>query len=193
MNSLPDLTQLLVAARTGDDPDRDALYAAVYEQLRRIASGQRRRHASGSTLHTTALVHESYLRLCDQDKLLEGDRLRFFASAARAMRHILVDHFRNRTAQKRGGDRNRVPLEPDELEAETQGGMLLDLDEALRHLEQRDERQARVVELRFFVGLRDAEIAQLLGIADRTVRNDWVRAKAWLADFLEGEGADETK
>ena len=187
MNPSPDLTRLLQAARTGRAEERDSLYAAVYGELRRIASGQRRRHAINSTLHTTAIVHESYLRLENQTSLLESDRSRFFGVAARAMRHILVDHYRARQTAKRGGDQERAPLEPEELMAETQGEMVLDLDEALDHLARRDERQAQVVELRFFVGLKDAEIAEMLNISDRTVRNEWNRAKVWLTDFLTSE------
>lgn len=184
MNQSPDLTQLLLAARTGEAEERDSLYAAVYGELRRIAQAQRRRHAVDSTLHTTAIVHESYLRLMDQTRLLESDRSRYFGVAARAMRHILVDHYRARQTAKRGGDRERAPLEPEELEAETQGELMVDLDEALRHLSLQEERQAQVVELRFFVGLKDAEIAEILGVSDRTVRNEWNRAKLWLTDFM---------
>ncbi|MCB1185084.1 sigma-70 family RNA polymerase sigma factor [bacterium] len=184
MENRPDLTRLLVAARDGRPDDRDELYAAVYGELRRIARGQRRRHAADATLHTTALVHESYLRLIDQTAVLAGDRLRFFATAARAMRHILVDRYRARRAAKRGGDRQQADLDPDELQADVQGALLLDLDEGLHRLAATDERLARVVELRFFVGLKDAEIGELIGVSDRTVRTDWTRAKAWLADFL---------
>ncbi len=191
MDPSQNLTQLLVAARTGENGQREDLFAAVYAELCQIASGQRRRHASNSTLHTTALVHESYLRLVDQAAVLEGDRLRFFATAARAMRHILVDHYRSRQAVKRGGDRQQSPLEPDELQANARGEMLLDLDEGLKQLKVEDERLAQVVELRFFVGLKDLEIAELLNVSDRTVRSDWVRAKSWLADFLSaGESSD---
>ena len=107
MGPSTDLTQLLIAARDGNAADRDALFAAVYDELRMLARGQRRRHASNSTLHTTALVHESYLRLANQERLGGGDRLRFFAVAAKAMRHVLVDHYRHRSALKRGGDRER--------------------------------------------------------------------------------------
>ena len=191
MNEAPDLTRLLVAARDGRDNDREELYAAVYGELRRIASGQRRRHSADATLHTTALVHESYLKLVDQTRVLAGDRLRFFATAATVMRHILVDRYRARQAAKRGGGRHRADLEPDELEADARGAMLLDLDEGLHRLAESDERLARVVELRYFVGLKDAEIGELLGVSDRTVRADWARAKTWLADFLAGPAAPD--
>ena len=188
MASTHQLTQLLLAARSGQDSDHDALFAAVYSQLRQIAARQRRKHAANSTLHTTALVHESYLRLVDRNGLGESDRLRFFSIAAGAMRQILVDHYRSRNAAKRGGGQDRVDLEPDDLAGQERGEMLLALDEALRKLEAKEPRQARVVELRFFVGLTEEEIGSVLGVSDRTVRTDWTKAKKWLADFL---GDDE--
>ncbi len=182
-----ELTLLLLAARDGGSSDRDALFNAVYQELRSLASSQRRRHAADSTLFTTALVHESYLRLADQETLGGGDRLRFFGVAARAMRHILVDHYRTKRAKKRGGDQQQVDLDPAELAAGAHGEMLLDLDQALTHLATKNERQARVVELRFFAGLNDTEISTIIGVSDRTVRNDWQQAKSWLADHLADE------
>lgn len=190
MGNTPELTRLLLDARDGGDEQRDALFGAVYDELRRLARRQRARHAANSTLHTTALVHESYLKLVDQAQLGDGDRLRFFAVAATAMRHILVDHFRRRSAAKRGGDYERVDVDPDELAGDARIDMLLDLDEALGRLVEVAPRQARVVELRFFAGLNDAEIGEILGVSDRTIRNDWTRAKEWLAGDMSGGQAD---
>lgn len=190
MASTPELTRLLLNARDGGPRDRDALFGAVYDELHRLASRQRQRHAANSTLHTTALVHESYLKLVDQAQLGDGDRLRFFAVAATAMRHILVDHYRRRSAAKRGGDYERVDVDPDELAGDARIDMLLDLDESLGRLLKLHPRQARVVELRFFAGLNDEEIGELLGVSDRTIRNEWTRAKAWLAGDMSGEAGD---
>jgi len=187
MSAPQELTMLLLAARDGGNSDREALFGAVYDELRVLARIQRRRHAADSTLHTTALVHESYLKLVDQENLADGDRLRFFGIAASAMRHILVDHYRTRSAKKRGGDQEQVDLDPNELATAAHGEMLLDLDQALIQLAQKDDRQARVVELRFFAGLNDQEIANIVGVSDRTVRKDWQQAKVWLADLLSDE------
>ena len=179
-----DLTQLLLEARQGRTPARDRLFAAAYPELRQLARAQLRRHASGSTLHTTALVHEAYLKLFDQTQLAQGDRVQFFGIAARAMRQILVDHYRRTTAKKRGGDLERFDLDEQEIPAGMRGEMLLALDEALDRLEAVSPRLAQVVESRFFGGMTEKEIAELMEVSDRTVRNDWRKAKAWLAREL---------
>ena len=183
-----ELTQLLLAARNGQSAARDRIFAAAYPELRRLAHAQLRQHANGSTLHTTALVHEAYLKLFDQTQLASGDRVKFFGIAARAMRQILVDHYRRATAQKRGGGAEHLDLEDQEIPANMRGEMLLALDEAIDRLQSLSPRLATVVESRFFGGMTDEEIAELLGISDRTVRNDWRKARAWLATALDPEG-----
>ena len=182
-----DLTQLLIDARDGRSPARDRLFAAAYPELRRLARAQLRQHASGSTLHTTALVHEAYLKLFDQTQLASGDRVKFFGIAARAMRQILVDHYRRAAALKRGGGADHLDLDDQQIPAAMRGDLLLALDEALDRLETISPRLATVVESRFFGGMTEEEIAELLGVTDRTVRNDWRKAKAWLATELDPE------
>lgn len=179
-----DLTQLLLAARDGRSSARDRLFAAAYPELRRLARAQLR-HASGSTLHTTALVHEAYLKLLDQTQLASGDRVQFFGIAARAMRQILVDHFRRAKAQKRGGGQEHLDLDDQQIPVAMPGELLLALDEALHRLAEIRPRWATVVESRFFGGMTEEEIGELLGVTDRTVRNDWRKAKAWLALELD--------
>ena len=173
-----------IAARRSDAesaPRRtDELVPLVYNELRRLASGYLRAERLDHTLQTTALVHEAYLRLIDQTQVAPGDQAHFMALAARAMRQILVQHARGRKTAKRGGRRQRVPL--DELVAvfEARSTDLVALDEALGELSQVNERRCQVVELRFFGGLAVREIADALSLSTRTVEREWRHAKAWL-------------
>ena len=177
-----DVTGLLLAWRAGDGTALDRLFPLVYEELRRIAHRQLGRERSGHTLGTTALVHESYLKLVDQTRARWEDRAHFFAIAAGAMRRILVDYARRHRAAKRGG--TRVGLDDATLVADERADTLVALDEALTRLAEVDERLGRVVECRFFGGLSEEETAQALGVTARTVRRDWVKAKAWLHQAL---------
>ena len=181
----PDVTQLLIEAQAGDPEALNELYPHVYEELRRLAHAQLRRQRPGGTLHTTALVHEAYLKLFDQRQVDVESRSHFFALSARAMRQILVDHFRRRSAQKRGGDQTVLPLEEGQIPVEARGDVLLALDDALDRLEQLDERLSRVVEYKFFGGMTEQEIGNVLDLSARTIRSDWRKAKAWLALNLE--------
>jgi RNA polymerase sigma factor (TIGR02999 family) len=167
----------------------DRLMALVYDELRAVARRQLRRWRPGQTLDTTALVHEAYLRLVDQAGASWRDRAHFLSVAGVAMRHILVDAARRRTAKKRGGEGLRVPL--DELRpgrlgaaADAHAIEILALDEALTSLAARNERLSRLVELRFFAGLTEEETAQALGMSERTVRREWRKARAFLFDSL---------
>ena len=178
-----EVTQLLIEVQRGDQAALDALYGSVYGELHALAHAQLRRRP-GATLNTTALVHEAYLKLCDQDSLGVRDRAHFFALSARVMRNILVDHFRRRRAGKRGGDRRPLPLHDGQVPVALRGDVLLALDEALERLAQLDERLARVVEYKFFGGMTEDEIAAVLGLSGRTVRSDWRKARAWLARAL---------
>lgn len=159
----------------------------VYDALRAIAHRQLRGERSQHTLSTTALVHEAYLRLVDQRNANWHDRTHFFAMAARVMRRVLVDYARRRVARKRDGARQAIPLDQAPLVVDDQAEQLLELDDALERLATRDTRMARVVELRFFAGLTDDEVAEVLGVSPRTVRNDWVKAKGWLYRELSDE------
>jgi len=159
----------------------------VYEDLRAIAHRHLRRETPGHTLNTTALVHESYLSLARSDDLEWESRAHFFAIASRAMRHILVDYARRRSAEKRGGDRVRVTL-GDAMATSGDGTEdLLELDDALSSLAELDERLVSVVECRFFGGMSVPETAEALDVSSRTVERDWMRAKAYLSRTLRPE------
>ncbi len=180
MGRQDDITQMLVQLTGGNRTVLGKLWPVVYDELRRVARGHLRGERRDHTLHTTALVHEAYLKLVKLDRISWQNRAHFFAIAARAMRTILVDYAVKRKAQKRGGDRQRVPLEDVELMTEARADDLLALDEALRGLEARDARWGQVVECRFFGGLSIKETAEVLGISEATVARDWTQARAWL-------------
>jgi RNA polymerase sigma factor (TIGR02999 family) len=171
-----DFTRLLDAVRGGERDALDRLLPIVYEELRAVAGRQLGRERPEHTLHATALVHETYVKLAGGG-VDAVDRAHFLAIAARAMRQVLVDHARRRMAAKRGGDwavttlsdgHNAVDFRPEEM---------LALDRALERLE---PRQRQVVEYRFFAGMEEAEIGAVLEVSERTVRRDWVKARAWL-------------
>ena len=180
-----EVTGLLLAWRSGENDAADRLFSAVYDELRRIARRKLQRERAGHTLDTTALVHEAYMRLVDQTRTDWTDRAQFFAIASRVMRRVLIDHARARLAAKRDGARVAVTLgSADDVTtfglADERADMLLAVDDALTRLAQREARLARVVECRFFGGLTDAETGQVLGVTERTVQRDWVKAKDWL-------------
>lgn len=179
------VTQLLAEVSDGNAAVVDELFALLYDELRAMAHRQRRRWRGDETLQTTALVHEAFLKLVDQERIAAESRAHFLAVAARAMRHILCNYARDRRAQKRGGAIEHVPLDesrddaPDNFSSEPTE-VLIALDEALRRLEQVDARQSKVVECRFFGGLTIEETATALGVSPRTVKRDWLVAQAWL-------------
>jgi RNA polymerase sigma factor (TIGR02999 family) len=178
-----DVTGLLIKWGHGDKASLDALIPVIYRELRRVAgarvSGERR-----SSLETTALVHETYLRLVDLDRLTVENRTHFFAIAARVMRQILVDQARRARADKRGGGETVVTLESATPSAAPNIVDVLALDEALEELASMDERLCRVVELKFFAGFTIDELARTLNVSHATVERDWTAAKAWLYDRL---------
>lgn len=182
-----EITQLLVDLRGGNRAALDQLFDLVYRDLHERASRHLNQHASSPTLDTTALVHETYLKLADASSLELEDRRHFFAVAARAMRQIAVDHARKSMAQKRGGGAWNVSLDDAGLAAaapEKPGADLVALDRALSDLAELDERLARTVELRYFAGLSVEETAELMGVSERTVKRDWRKARAFLYDAL---------
>ena len=179
-----DLTALLTLWREGDREAGNQFVAAVYPDLRRLAAHYLRDERPGQTLQPTALVHELYLRLFSGEPLSLQDRAHFFAVAARQLRHLIIDHARARRADKRGGAQVRVPLSAAESVA-ANGEDLLALDDALCKLEKLDGRAASVVELRFFGGLKEDEIASALAISVATAKRDWEFARAWLLRHLE--------
>lgn len=183
MTGAVDITQQLNAARDGDAASLDALFPVVYEELRRLARRELARERAGHTLQPTALVHEAYLRLVSQQVAGWSGRAYFFGLAASMMRRILVNHARDRAAQKRGGGAAAVTLS--QADGLVDGALdVVELHEALEGLAQLDERQARVVELKFFGGLEIDEIADALGVSSATVRRDWTMARLWLAREL---------
>src|SRR5688572_23199745 len=179
------ITMLLKAWNEGDERVLDTLMPLVYDELRRQASRYLRRERTGHTLQTTALIHEAYIKLVGQEHVRWQNRSHFFAIASQAMRRILVDHARTRHREKRGGAMPDLPLEEAfQIGARQKSVDLVALDEALQTLETLDRRQAKVVELRYFSGLTNDETAEVLGISNATVRNDWNMAKAWLHEQL---------
>lgn len=182
-----DITQLLINVREGEAGALDALFGAVYDELREIAHFQLQRQQPSETLNTTALVHEVYLKLFDQSRVRVQDRSHFLALSARAMRQILVDYFRRRQAQKRGGGCPVLSLQEGQVPIEARGDVLLALDEALTRLTTLNERLGRVVEYKFFGGMTEEEIASVLDLTPRTVRSDWRKAKMWLTRELAGD------
>jgi len=171
-----DVTQLLEAVRDGDSNALDRLVPLVYEELRALAKRELNREQPGHTLHATGLVHEAYLKLAGGG-MPASDRAHFLAIASRAMRQVLVDHARRRKAAKRGGEMVRTTLGDSGASVEFRPDELIALDAALEKL---DPRQRQVVEFRFFAGMEEKEIAEVLGVSDRTVRREWVKARAWL-------------
>jgi len=180
------VTHLLARLQDGDTVAVDELFALLYGELRVIAHRQRRRWRGDDTLQTTALVHEAFLKLVDQERIAAESRVHFLAVAARAMRHILCNYARDQRAQKRGGAIEHVAIDESKDNAAPSHGsseameVLVELDEQLRRLEQVDARQSKVVECRFFGGLTIEETAAALGISPRTVKRDWAMAQAWL-------------
>jgi RNA polymerase sigma factor (TIGR02999 family) len=184
---LGDVTNLLRDARRGNRTAFDRLLPVVYDELRNVAQRQLRKEREGHTLFATALVHEAYIKLVDQADVEWQDRAHFFGIAARAMRQILIDYARRRKAEKRGGAWQRTTFTNKDIGLEIPMDDLLNLDEALNRLGELDERLRRVVEYRFFGGLTEEEIAELLGVTQRTVQRDWVKARAWLYKELYPE------
>jgi RNA polymerase sigma factor (TIGR02999 family) len=175
---------LLIDWSNGDRSALDRLMPLVYEDLRGVARRRLRLEEPGSTLQSTALVHEAYLRLVDQNRVQWKNRAHFFAVAARMIRRVLLDHARRGHAARRGGSATRLTLDESVAPPRGRDVDLVALDDALNTLAELDARQAQVVELRFFGGLSIAETSEALGIATATVQRDWVTAKAWLFDQL---------
>ena len=181
-----EITGLLGAFRNGEPEAEASLMELTYHELRKIAAGHMRRERSGHSLQTTDLVHEAYLRLVDQAATPLRDRAHFFQVAAHVMRQILIDRARKRHAGKRGGGVPEISLDRALDIAEAHSGDLLALEEALTRLENVDVRQSQVVEMRFFAGMSEDEIAKVLGISARTVNREWRMARAWLYKELYG-------
>jgi RNA polymerase sigma factor (TIGR02999 family) len=180
-----DVTQLLLDWRGGNRAAYDALFPLVYEDLRKVASRYLRRESGGRDLTTTDLVHETYLKLVDVNRVNWQDRAHFLAVASTAMRRILVSEARRHRAIKRGGAPARLSIEAAPVLATESSEWMLALDDALQRLAQQSARLAQVVELRFFGGLSIPETAEVLGVGSTAVKLDWQKARAWLYRELE--------
>lgn len=188
-----DITTLLQQIKEGDAAAESDLLPLIYDQLRAIARNQMVRERPDHTLQATVLVHEAFLQLVGNSQIDWQNRAHFFALASRVMRRVLVDHARAAHAQKRPGARQRVDLDSALALVETHHTDLLALDEALNRLAQWDLRQSRVVEMRFFAGLSFEEIAEVLGISERTAKRDWIMARAWLYRKLNKAAHDDAE
>jgi len=175
-----EVTQLLHEWSQGDQAAPEKLMPLVYAELRRMAHRYMAGQNRGHTLQTTALIHEAYLRLVNQSEKQWQNRSHFFAVAARAMRHILVDYARSKQAQKHGGGARELSLDEALTVSRERAAEMVALDEALAELAKVDQRKSQIVELRFFGGLSVEETAEVLKVSAITVMRDWSMAKAWL-------------
>lgn len=191
-DSSSQVSKLLVNWREGDEAAREALIPLVYDELRRLARRHLRRERPDHTLQSAALVHEAYLRLIRQDQPQWQNRAHFFGVAAQLMRHILVDHARNRAAAKRGAGAPRLTLDPEVALPQERDVDLVKLDDALNELAALDLQQSRVVELRFFGGLSIEETSVALGISAATVKREWATARAWLQREMKDKNKENT-
>ncbi|MDN5865126.1 MAG: ECF-type sigma factor [Gammaproteobacteria bacterium] len=182
-----DITLMLHSLSEGDEAALDRLFVSLYAQLHNMAHARRRGWSGEETLHTTALVHEAYLKLAGGKSLKVSDRRHFFATAGRAMRQILINHAEKRCAAKRGGSAANTPLDEERCAVAGAEEELLALDGALTRLEEIGERPCRVVECRFFAGLNVEETAEALAISPATVKRDWAVASAWLTKELSAD------
>ena len=184
--NVSEATQLLSAVEQGSPKAAEELLDLVYEELRHLAASKMAHEAPGHTLQTTALVHEAWLRLVGDENRRFENRTHFFAAAAEAMRRILIDRARRRHAERHGGGYQRVTLEDDLLANPDDDEQLLALNDALEKLALKNPAQAQVVKLRYFAGMTNEEIAQLMGISLSTVKNYWTFSKAWLFHEIKG-------
>lgn len=180
------ITELIARAQGGEREAFDALFQALYPDLKRLARARLSGHQRGTLMDTTALLHECYLRFLDAGSLTPGDRAHFIGYAARVMRSVVVDAVRASQRERRGGDAEHVPIDTAIADAlALPEDQILDVDRALHDLAQLEPRLAQVVEMRYFAGMKEAEIAQALGLTERTVRRDWEKARLLLAHALQ--------
>ncbi len=190
MNSaetMSDITLVLQAIGRGDRRASAELLPLVYDELRRLAAARMAREAAGQTLQPTALVHEAWLRLVNDGDRTWDNRAHFFSAAAEAMRRILIDSARRKSALKRGGGQERLNVDDLELATTTTDDRVLMIDQALQQMEAEDPQSARIVVLKFFGGLTNKEVGKTLGVTERTVERQWAYAKAWLFQKIRGE------
>jgi RNA polymerase sigma factor (TIGR02999 family) len=186
-NSKNQVTQLLADLSGGNKQVVDILMPMVYKEMHQLAHMHLRGERKEHTLNATALVHEAYMKLVDQDKISWQNRAHFFGIASQSMRRILINYANARIAQKRGGNQVLATFVDDKMKRESKPEELIALDEALKKLEQMNERQSKIIEHWFFVGLKHEEIAEILNVSVPTVRRDFRLAKAWLSRELKHE------
>lgn len=179
------VTVVLQRVEQGDPQAAEELLPLVYAELRQLAAARMAQQPPGHTLQATALVHEAYLKLVGGGRAEWANRRHFFAAATEAMRHILIDRARRRLRARHGGQAEQIPLEGLEIAAPVKEEILLELDDALAELKAAAPERAEIVQLRFFAGLGEREIAGLLGISERSVQRQWGYARAWLFERVE--------
>lgn len=185
LSRVSDVTRILNAAQSGDATAAEQLLPLVYEELRKLAAARMANESAGHTLQPTALVHEAWLRLAGNDANVQfANRAHFFAAAAEAMRRILIERARRKSAEKRGGDWQRIDLDKVDIAADADDDTLMLVSEALDKLARQDAKAAEIVKLRFFGGLTLEEAGQVMGVTDRTTKRYWAFARAWLFDEM---------
>lgn len=184
---MSEITLVLDAIGRGDRRTCEDLLPLVYDELRRLAAARMAQEAAGQTLQPTALVHEAWLRLVGEGARTWQNRAHFFGAAAEAMRRILIERARRKSRMKRGGGQAPLNIEDFELAAATPDERVLLIEEALQRLESREPKLARIVTLKFFGGLTNQEVAEMLDVTERTVLNHWSYAKAWLLRDISGQ------
>ena len=184
LRPVSDVTQILHAIQDGNDQAAEDLLPLVYAELRKLAASKLAHEAAGQTLQPTALVHEAWLRLVGNEDKKWGGRAHFFAAAAEAMRRILIDNARRKHTLRHGGGQLRLDVQEMEIAAPSGDEQLFAVHEALDQLAAQDPLQAEVVKLRFFIGLKNDETADVLGVSEKTVRRSWEHAKAWLYERM---------
>ena len=182
-----DVTQILQASGRGDRRAVEDLLPLVYDELRGLAAARMRSQTNNHTLQPTALVHEAWLRLVKSENQTWQNRAHFFRAAAEAMRHILIEHARRKLTLKHGGGRPHLDIADWECAAPTLDESILLIDEGLERLAKEHPEHAKIVEMKFFGGMNNEEVAEAMGIGARTVHRHWVFAKLWLSDKLRGE------
>jgi RNA polymerase sigma factor (TIGR02999 family) len=175
---------LVVSAEQGDRAAADTLFAALYDELHRMARRELARRGAGVTLGATTLLHEAYLDISDRERAAFPDRNRFMAYASRVMRGLIIDYARRRQAQKRGGEFEITAIATDVADVLPDAGQLSRLSDALDELEKADARLARIVDLKFFCGFSFVEIGSMVGLSERTVQRDWEKARIYLHRVL---------